>query len=472
MSIQPQPKDRASRPAPAPVFYPLPHSLEAEQGVLGSMLCAPATVIPLVADALSAHDFYLPAHVTIFPLLVQAWMEGTPLDIITLTDLLRDADKLDTLKGKVQDSDQLFDVGGPTYVSHLLTFTPTAANVDWYLATVQAKARLRRTHLVAKEVAEAALLGGADAEELAERLQLLLTGLARAASTGSVAASMADLIPDAIDRLEARYEGRGKLRGIGSGLGLLDKLTGGWQAGQMIVVAAREKEGKSSLARQFVLEAAIARDKSVAFFSHEMSREEITDALISTRARVDSRRIENGTITEADFLSITQAANALKNKSIYVFDEADSSVLQFRANARRAVREFGCHLIVLDYLQLVNGTGSEEKRHEAVAAVSRNVKLAAKELGVPIIVLSQLNKDGATRESMAIQQDLDRLIVIEHENPEAEGDGKAWIKVKLSRGGPKGSVPVMWRPAITCFDPLGHDQEPDNQTPMLAPFEN
>ena len=109
---------------------------------------------------------------------------------------------------------------------------------------------------------------------------------------------------------------------------------------------------------------------------------------------------------------------------------------------------------MLDYLQLVGGSGHEEKRHEAVAAVSRNVKLAAKELAIPIIVLSQLNKDGATRESMAIQQDLDKLIVIEHEDPAAEGDGKAFIKVKLQRGGPKGSVPVMWQPAITRFDPL------------------
>lgn len=188
-----------------------------------------------------------------------------------------------------------------------------------------------------------------------------------------------------------------------------------------------------------------------------MGREEITDALIATRARVDSRRIEDGTVTDADFVLISRAAHALKAAPIFIFDEADSSVLQFRANARRAVNEYGCRLIVLDYLQLVNGTGDEDRREQEVAAVSRNAKLAAKELSVPIIVLSQLNDKGATRESKAIQQDLDKLIVIEHEDPEAEGDSKAFIKVKLSRGGPKGSVPVMWRPAITCFDPLALD---------------
>ena len=139
---------------------------------------------------------------------------------------------------------------------------------------------------------------------------------------------------------------------------------------------------------------------------------------------------------------------------IFIFDEADASVLQFRANARRAVREHGCRLIVLDYLQLVAGSERTESREQAVSEVARHAKLAAKELAVPIIVLSQLNAEGVTQYARAVQQHLDTLIVIEHENPDAEGDGKAWIKVKLQRGGPKGTVPVMWRPAFTRFDAL------------------
>ena len=269
------------------------------------------------------------------------------MDVITLTQEMRDRNLLD-------------EVGNPSFITHLFTFTPTEANASYYVDIVLEKAWLRDIHLTAQAVADEARLDHGDPTVLSERLQQLLTAL-----------------------------------------------------------APRDGPGRDH--------------------------------------RCADRH--QGTITEQDFQAITRVARALRSAPIFVFDEADSSVLQFRANARRAAREFGCKLIVLDYLQLVGGSGGEDRREQEVAAVSRNMKLAAKELGIPIIVLSQLNKDGATRESRAIQQDLDKLIVIEHEDPDAEGDGKAWIKVKLQRGGAKGSVPVMWRPAITRFDPLATEQD-------------
>lgn len=424
------------------LHHTLPHNLDAETGLIGSMLLDAAGVCPMVERL--AHDaWYQPAHLTVANILLTAARDGTPMDIITLTAALRAAGQLEA-------------VGGAGAVSHFMTFTPTAANAGYYLGIVKDMAKLRRIHLTAAAVAQAALDQHAPPDALSEQLQQLLTSLAREASTGSHVATMAELVPDAITRLEERHAGKGKLRGIPSGLGLLDRLTGGWQGGQMIVIGAREKEGKSSLARQFVLEAAVVRNVPTAIFSHEMSREEITDALIATRARVDSRRIEDGLISETDFANITRAAEVLAQAPIFIFDEADSSVLQFRANARRAVQEHGCGLIVLDYLQLIGGGGGrrERSREEDVSEVGRNVKLAAKELNIPIIVLSQLNADGYTQYARAIQQHLDKFIVIEHENPEAEGDGKAWIRLKLSRGGPKGSVLTMWRPAITRFDAL------------------
>ncbi len=433
MSTAPKHADRA-----------LPHALEAETGLIGSMLLDPANVCPMV-ERMARDAWYWPAHLTVATLLLTAFRDGRPMDLITLTSALRENGQLDA-------------VGGPAAVTHFYNFTPTAVNAPYYLEIVEGAAWKRRLIIRTTELTALAYASGTDIANLSEQLQQLLTGLAQEASTGSDVSSMADLIPEAVTRLEERHAGKGKLRGISSGLGLLDRLTNGWQCGQMIVVAAREKEGKSSLARQFVLEAAVGHDVPTAIFSHEMSRDEITDALIATRARVDSRRIEDGTCSEADFANIGRAATLLARAPIFIFDEADSSVLQFRANVRRAVREHGCRLIVLDYLQLVAGSDDSESREQAVSEVGRNAKLAAKELDVPIIVLSQLNKDGVTQYARAIQQHLDKLIHIEHENPEAEGDGKAFIKVKLQRGGPKGTVPVMWRPAITRFDPLAPEQ--------------
>ena len=274
--MSPSPKSADRHAAPASAAVALPHDLDAEQGLLGSMLIAPHEVCPLV-ERMPADAFHLPAHRTIVRLLLAAHRDGCPMDLITLTDALRRAGQIDA-------------VGGPAYLSHLLTATPTAAHARWYAEIIEHAARLRSIHLTAAAVAELALTPQAAADELSERLQQLLVGLARAASTGSDVATMAQLVPEAIARMEARYEGRGKLRGISSGLGLLDRLTGGWQPGQMIVIAAREKEGKSSLARQLVLEAAVGKEVPTAIFSHEMGREQIVDAMIVSRARANRPR--------------------------------------------------------------------------------------------------------------------------------------------------------------------------------------
>ena len=431
---------------PSPDFcHPLPAAPDTEAAMLSCYLQWPGTHSD---HPTTGAEYHGAAHRGIHAAMLEMIAACLPIDLLTLTQHLRDSGKLNA-------------VGGVASVSRIAILAASPVLAGSYRETLLEKSRLRAIALTAAAVASAACLGGADPAELSERLQCLLTALARASSTGSAALGMSELIPDAITRMEERHANKGKLRGISSGLGMLDRLTGGWRPGQMIVIAAREKEGKSSLARQFALEAAVNRSEpiGVAIFSHEMGREEITDALIATRARVPGNRIADGMFAEGDFPKVSRAVKDLADAPIIVFDEADSSVLQFRANARRAVRELGCGLIIVDYLQLMGG-GNEDNRERAIAAVSRNIKLAAKELEIPIIVLSQLNKSGDTRESMSIQQDLDRLIIIEHEKTEDDAEeGKAWIKVKLSRGGPKGSAPVTWRPSITRFDPLAGDDQ-------------
>lgn len=419
----------------------MPHNSEAEQSLLSSMMNDPATIIPLYLKHTRGGEFYEHRHETIATALAEMYGRGAPVDLITLTQEMRDRRKLDA-------------VGGPAYLTGLLHFTPTTSEAEHHLLLLQNLAAKRQIIQVASALAFDAYEPGMDLNELDDRVHALAADRAKVASTGTTVRTAKQRMELAMERLEARHEGKGKLRGIGSGNGALDRKTGGWQGGQMIVIGAATKGGKSSLARQFVEHAAVVEKRTVAIFSHEMGQEEVDDCMIASLARVDLQRLDSGTISEAEFNRIGHAVGKLADTKTFVFDEAHVTLPQYRANLRRAVQEFGAELIVVDYLQLVAGQGDETSREREVASVSRTTKLMAKELNVPIVILCQLNDQNDPRESRAIKMDLDKFIVIEHEDPEAEGDGKAWLNVKLQRGGAKGKVPVMWRPAITRFDAL------------------
>lgn len=422
-------------------MHSLPHNDEAERGLLGSAMIDPALVMPVLADKLGdGSAFYVPARQTIYQTILRLWLDdpAQKLDFITVTQALREAGKLEA-------------VGGASEVTDLFTFTPTSANAVYYLEIVLEDAMRREVIRVCAAVSAEAYRPGTDVAELRERLQELLIGQAIDAGTGRSWHTAQELALASLEQMEQRYETRGKLRGISSGLSRLDDLTGGWCGGQMIVVAAREKQGKSSLARQLSLLACLANIPT-AYFTLEMSGIEIMDALLCTQASVNSKRISDGMISEGDFPRIVSASQEIGNSPLFVCDEADMTDLQFRARARQMVTQLGIKLIVVDYLQLLTAAGNHPKRYEAIVQISRNLKSCAKELDVPILVLSQLNDDGATRDSRTIQMDADKLIVIEHDDQESEDGGKAWLRLKLHRGGPKGSVPVTWRPSVTKFE--------------------
>ncbi len=422
----------------------MPQSEEAEHGVLGSMLISPMKVVPLALEKLTAGDFYggtiknpSPCGI-VFALIVECFNNGTPVDVITATNLLR-------------ERQQLEKVGGAAFITHLHTYTPTAASAPFYIDIVQSKAALRSTILECEAIAEAAYKDQ-PIQEIDERVHALASERSKSVSTGTKVEPMQSLVMGALERLEARHNGDKSTKGIGSGFPALDRKTNGWHPGQMIVIAAPEKQGKSSFARQLVDHAATVEKVPVAVFSYEMSREEIVDAMLLSSAQVDIADVNDGQTSEAGFNRLHASASKLAQAPIYIFDESFSTLAQYKANLRRAVKEYGVKLAMVDYLQLIAGDGDDKSREREVAAVSRATKQMAKELHIPILILCQLNEDGKTRESRAIQQDADKLIVIKHENPENEDGGTAWLDIKLSRSGAKGPVPVIWRPTFTRFD--------------------
>jgi replicative DNA helicase len=426
-----------------------PQNLEAEQSVLGAMMLSTEAMADVV-ELLDVEDFYRSAHGKIYGVLRSLFAHGEPVDVITTVDALR--------KGGLLD-----DVGGPLYLRDLVDQVPTPAGAAHY-AKIVADAALRRRLIAASaDIMDLSYGGGQDADQIADEAEQRIYDVARREDKEETAI-LRDLVDQAMLDLETIQNRESAYTGLPSGFRDLDDLTSGLQPGNLIVIAARPGVGKSSLAMNMARNVAVAGEP-VAVFSLEMSRTEIGMRLLCADAKVPWDRIRNKRVGPDDWTRVVAAAERLHDAPLHIVDSGNVNIVDIRAKARRMrTGRTGLSLIIVDYLQLMTSPSARrpDNRQQEVAEISRSLKLLAKELHIPVVALSQLNRNPEARadkrpqlsdlrESGAIEQDSDVVMFIHRDDADPERKREAELILAKHRNGPTGSVRLTFEPALTQF---------------------
>jgi replicative DNA helicase len=442
------------------VHRALPQSLDAEKGLLGSVLLS-STVLDDSISQIEAGHFHLPAHQKIYELLVEMRNGGKPIDLISVTQHLEDRKLLD-------------EVGGASVVTDLLTFVPTAANADYYREILREKYLLRKVITVCTEYAARSYDEQGDVKILVDEVEKKILEIGEERVSSSIP-TMKEMVNDAITSIEQLVANKGGITGLSTGFHVLDNMTSGLHAGEMFVIAARPSMGKTALAMNIAEHVALDAGKPVAVFSLEMSSPQLVQRLLCSRARVDSKKLRDGFIGKQELGSISSAAGLLSKAKMFVDDTPGLSILELRAKARRLHNREGIKLVVIDYLQLLrsNSRRAQDNRQIEIAEISSGVKALAKELKIPVIVLAQLNRNPESRtgdskgrprlsdlrESGSIEQDADVVALLvrekyyaEDEEARKEAEGKATLIIAKQRNGPTGDVPLTFLEDYTRFE--------------------
>ncbi len=464
------PKGRSSATA-GPANRQVPFSIEAEQGVLGCIMLSPRENLNLFISTLKGKDnlediFYDIRHQTIIGQLVQMYNQSVGIDDITLIQQLSDHGLIEA-------------AGGIAYVSSLKDIPPSPLNMKYYLDIVRDKYLMRSLVTACTQIAEDVYGNPADVESVMDRAEKEIMRI-NGEWVQSSNVTMKDLVLHAFETVQKYFTRKGELTGIGTGFPQLDKLTSGLHGGEMIVVAARPGMGKTSLAMNIAEHIAIETNQPVGIFSLEMTAESLVMRMLCSRTHISLQSIRAGSLTQNDFTHMTREAGKLANAPIYIDDTPGLSILNLRSRARRMM-EHGIKLFVIDYLQLLSSTlarGGEANRQQEVADISNGVKSLAKELNVPIIILSQLNRDvekeknrpprlSDLRESGAIEQDADIVLLIYRPNSKQDknsddaeddtsGQMEVTVPVKLiiakQRNGPTGDIDLVFLKNYTRFE--------------------
>src|SRR5438034_2354112 len=435
-----------------------PHSVEAEQGVLGSMLISPRETIAECVEKITEEYFYVPAHRTIYNVLVDLWNAGQAIDLITFTQVLRDRHLLDS-------------VGGAAFVTSLFTFVPTAANVGYYLDIVRDKHILREIISAATESVRRAYEEQDEVNNLLDEVEQRIFAVGEDRFKGQLL-SMKEQVMSTLESIEKLFENKGAITGVPTGFRDLDKLTSGLHSSEMIVIAARPSMGKTALAMNIAEHAAIEMKLPVAIFSLEMSAQQLVQRMLCSRARVNLAKTRDGFLGEADFPKLTHAASKLAEAKIFIDDSAGLTILELRAKARRLKAQQNVQLIIVDYLQLLRSTSrrGQDNRQLEISEICAGLKGLAKELKIPIIVIAQLNRQPEARtggkprlsdlrESGSIEQDADLVgllvrpeIYEEDEDARAERAGEAELIIAKQRNGPVGEIALTFLKEFTRFE--------------------
>ena len=438
-----------------------PHSIEAEQGVLGCIFLSPGDSLGICVERLKSgpETFYDLRHQALYEELLDMYESKQPIDLITVPQRLKDKNLLEA-------------VGGLSHLASLPDATPSAANLSYYLEILKEKHLLRRMLATCSNVLARVYEHQGEVDTLLDETERDILQISEA-RVEPESRSMRDLVRHAITTIESYQQRQGMLTGIGTGFMDLDKMTSGLHEGEMIVIAARPSMGKTSLAMNIAEHVAIEERLPVGVFSLEMTADSLVLRLMCSRARVNLRDIRGGFIAERDFPRLTAAAGKLAAAPLYIDDTPGLSILQLRAKARRMWQQHGLKLIVIDYLQLLHSTARRaENRQQEIADISNGVKALAKELKLPVIVLSQLNREfekeknrkprmSDLRESGAIEQDADLIGLLYRPSVEDDEGGAPAaedeaIPVNLliakQRNGPTGDVCMVFRKSITRFE--------------------
>ncbi len=425
-----------------------PHNLEAEESVLGAMMLSPEAIADAV-EVVHAEDFYRTAHRRIFEALVEIYGRGDPVDQITAVEELR-------RRGTIED------VGGPLYVRDLVDAVPTPAAAGNYGKIVAQAALLRRLIKAAGDIMEMAFSDPEDPEQIADDAEQRIYEVARHDDKDQVA-YLRELVDQAMVDLEKLQNRESAFAGVPTGFRDVDALLSGLQAGNLIIVAARPGVGKSSFVTNIARNIAVDARAPVAMFSLEMARWEIGMRLLCGEASVPWDKIRNKRVSADDWGRIVQAAEVLHDAPLSIVDSGNVNLVDIRSKARRlSTRKQGLGVIIVDYLQLMSHHRRVENRQQEVAEISRGLKLLAKELAIPVIAVSQLNRDperrqdkrpqlADLRESGSLEQDADVVMFIHRDDYDVEKKGLANLIVAKHRNGPTGDIPLTFLPHLTQF---------------------
>ncbi|MBE6067347.1 MULTISPECIES: replicative DNA helicase [unclassified Clostridium] len=435
------------------VLRSMPHNLEAEQSVLGSMIID-KTSIAQSAEVLQASDFYKDAHQVIFNAIMDLYQKDTAVDLITLTEHL-------------QSKERLEDAGGITYISQVCTSVISTANLQSYIKIVKDKSTLRKLIRASTDIIEQSYNKQDDVASVVDIAEKKIFDIGSNRDTSEFEA-MNTVLERGFLEIERLFNNKGGVTGVPSGFPELDSKTSGFQRGDMVLIAARPSMGKTTFALNLAEYAALREGKSVAVFSLEMSKEQLAYKLLCSQANVDMLKLRTGNLEDKDWESIAKASGPLSTARIFIDDTAGISVMEMRSKCRKLKIEHGIDLILIDYLQLMSGSRGNESRQQEVSEISRSIKALAKEMQCPVIALSQLSRApeqrtdhrpmlSDLRESGSIEQDADLVMFLyrdEYYNKETEEKNVAECIIAKQRNGPTGTVKLAWLGQYSKFGRL------------------
>ena len=433
-----------------------PQDMVAEQSVLGGMMLSKDAIADVV-EILRGGDFYRPAHEIIYDAVVDLYGRGEPADVVTISDHLTKRQELQR-------------IGGPAYLHNLAQSVPTAANAAFYAEIVRERAILRRLVEAGTKIVQLGHTADGEVDGIVNEAQAEIYSVAENRQSEDYV-SLSDALGPTIDEIETNSSHDGGLTGIPTGFRDLDDLTHGFHGGQMIIIAARPAMGKSTLALDFARSAAVRHGMTAAFFSLEMGRNEIAMRLLSAESRILFGDLRKGNIRDEDWDKMAEAVDQLNDVPLFIDDSPNMTLMEIRAKCRRLKQRNNLKLVVLDYLQLLSSGKRAESRQQEVSEFSRTLKLLAKELDVPIIALSQLNRGSEQRpdkrpqvsdlrESGSIEQDADMVLLLHRDevyDKETERAGEADIIVAKNRNGPTKDIVVAFQGHYARFQDMARD---------------
>ena len=428
----------------------MPHSLEAEQSVIGSMLLD-REAITVASESLNIDDFYQKHLGSIFDAMIQLYNDNQPVDLVTL-------------KNKLSELGIIEQIGGIKFLSQLATAVPTSAHIKHYANIVKEKAVFRRLINTSNEIANDCYENNDDLETVLDTAEKRIFDLIQNRSAEDFA-PIKDILLTTLDNIEKAHKNQGKVTGIVTGFDDLDYRTAGLQPSDLVLIAARPSMGKTAFALNVAQHAAIRENVPTAIFSLEMSKEQLVNRLLCSESLIDAQKVRTGNLDESDWEKLAEGSGVMASAPIYIDDTPGISVSEMRAKCRKLKLEKGLGLILIDYLQLMSGSSKSESRQQEISEISRSLKALAREMQAPVVALSQLSRAcearadhrpmlSDLRESGAIEQDADVVMFLyrdEYYNPDTEAKNQAELIIAKQRNGPTGTINLVWLGQYTKF---------------------
>ena len=428
----------------------MPHSMEAEQAVIGSMIMD-IEAVTVASEIITGEDFYSRQYGILFETMVEMNEEAQPIDLVTLQNRLREKDVPP-------------EVSGLEFVRDLLTSVPTSANIKYYANIVAEKSLLRKMIKLNEEIANTCYAGKESLEFIMEDTEKRMFQLLQRHDTGDFV-PIRTVVMNAMDKIETAAKNKGSVTGIPTGFTDLDYRTAGMQPSDLVLIAARPSMGKTAFVLNIAQHVAFKKNLPVAIFSLEMSKEQLVNRMFSLESSVDAQKLRTGQLNDQDWERLIESAGVIGRSKLMIDDTPGISISELRSKCRKMKLEHGLSMIIIDYLQLMSGSGRSESRQNEISEISRSLKAVARELHVPVLALSQLSRAveqrpdhrpmlSDLRESGAIEQDADVVMFIyrdDYYNHDTDRKGVSEIIIAKQRNGPIGTVELAWLPEYTKF---------------------